>query len=98
MPARSGSSTSISTISPVTVKMTRSQMLATRSAVRSRLWATHSRYVAKSVSRGLNHASSVLGDMCDRSGGWSSVEGIGLRRCTQTVLQWTRGKGRALSG
>ena len=37
------SSTSNSTSSPATVKITRSQMLVTRSAVRSRLWATHSR-------------------------------------------------------
>ena len=36
-------SPSNSTTLPVTVKMTRSQMLVTRSAARSRLWAAHSR-------------------------------------------------------
>ena len=43
-------SMSNSTISPVTVKITRSQMLVTRSAERSRLWATHSRWLACSMA------------------------------------------------
>lgn len=38
--------------SPVTVKTTRSQMLVTRSAARSRLWATHSSQVARSMVAG----------------------------------------------
>jgi len=44
-------STSISCILPVTVKITRSQMLVTRSAARSRLWATHSRKLDCSMAR-----------------------------------------------
>ncbi len=41
--------TSISLNSPVSVKTTRSQMLVTRSAARSRLWATQRRCVARSM-------------------------------------------------
>lgn len=39
--------TFISSICPVTMKTTRSQMLVMRSAIRSRLWAAHRRKVAR---------------------------------------------------
>lgn len=41
-----------STTSPVTVKMTRSQMFITRSPTRSRLWATQSRSMHCSIFAG----------------------------------------------
>ena len=45
MPPFSHASGFISSIFPVTVNTTRSQMLVTRSAVRSRLWAAHSQLI-----------------------------------------------------
>ena len=44
--------TSISSSAPVTAKTTRSQMLVTRSAIRSRLWAAQSRWVARLIVPG----------------------------------------------
>ena len=47
--SREGNQKLSSFITPVHIKTTRSQMLLTRSAMRSSLWATHNRYVARVI-------------------------------------------------